>query len=60
MYTKKHFEDIAEVLRSVRPGKQADYAKITHWRHIRDNIAINFFTHNNNFDTEKFIKATEK
>ena len=59
MMTKKHFKAIAEILKQARitpedkiNGRKGDFNLLTH------NFALYFLNENENFNMEKFLKAS--
>lgn len=56
--TRKHFKELAYYLRMGRPNKKYS-AKMFQWRTDRENIMTVCRHFNHNFDSDKFIRATE-
>ena len=57
-YQKRHYEDVAAIFRDNNKfGLTDDFAV---WFKFRDEFATLFAGDNSNFDTQRFIEATEK
>ena len=56
-YSKKHYEDIARVIKESRKSDGSDYP-INQYS-LLDNLILLFSADNPNFDLERFLKTTK-